>query len=81
MIIRSGNDHVEINYEKSDIGYYELIISDVQKHHGGVYSCKATNEHGEAHCEGTVTINGNLIVCAFIQVHVQLIIFFLFVFF
>lgn len=42
--------------EKADIGFYELVISDVQNEDSGQYSCVATNKFGEAHCEGTVTV-------------------------
>lgn len=42
--------------EKSDKGFYELVIPDVQEQDAGKYSCTAVNRFGEASCEASVTV-------------------------
>ncbi|XP_034109415.1 obscurin isoform X3 [Drosophila albomicans] len=49
------NDRIQIIRDKDYLGFYELVIEDVQKDDAGVYSCKAVNKHGEASCEATAT--------------------------
>lgn len=52
------NDRIQIIRDKDYLGFYELVIEDVQKEDAGIYSCKAVNKHGEADCEATVTTIG-----------------------
>ncbi|XP_020716206.1 obscurin isoform X3 [Ceratitis capitata] len=53
--ISEEDQRIQINREKDYLGYYELVISEVQKVDAGVYSCKAVNKHGEAQCEAKAT--------------------------
>ncbi|XP_059609268.1 obscurin isoform X2 [Phlebotomus argentipes] len=54
--IQAGDSHIEINSEREEAGFYELIIAEVNKRDAGNYSCTATNKHGEASCEAHVTV-------------------------
>ncbi|XP_034942777.1 obscurin isoform X3 [Chelonus insularis] len=54
--IDSKHERIKIINEKADKGFYELLIPDIQKTDAGKYSCTATNQYGEASCEGTLTI-------------------------
>ncbi|XP_043277218.1 obscurin isoform X4 [Venturia canescens] len=54
--IDSKNERVKIVTEKSESGFYEVVISDVQKQDAGKYSCKAKNRFGEASSEATVSV-------------------------
>lgn len=56
MLIDSKNERVKIVREKSESGFYEVVISDVLKQDAGKYSCKATNRFGSASCEAMVTV-------------------------
>ncbi|XP_070134157.1 obscurin isoform X1 [Drosophila bipectinata] len=49
------NDRIQIIREKDYLGFYELVIADVQKSDAGTYTCKATNKFGEATCEAVAT--------------------------
>ncbi|XP_032570248.1 obscurin isoform X7 [Drosophila sechellia] len=53
--ILETNDRIQIIRDKDYLGFYELVIADVQKTDAGTYSCKATNKHGEANCEAIAT--------------------------
>lgn len=55
------NSRIQIVREKDYLGYYELVINEVQKQDKGAYSCKAKNKHGEASCEANVTTVGSYI--------------------
>lgn len=46
--------------DKADIGFYELVIFDVQNEDSGKYTCVAKNKFGESTCEGRVTVTGLL---------------------
>lgn len=50
------DSRVKINRDKESLGFYELIISEVQKSDAGVYSCTAYNKFGTAKCEAIVTV-------------------------
>ncbi|XP_047741653.1 obscurin, partial [Hyalella azteca] len=43
---------------QSDVsqGHYELLIRHVQRADAGVYTCTAINVHGEASCQGIITV-------------------------
>ncbi|XP_066587330.1 obscurin isoform X6 [Prorops nasuta] len=56
VLIDSNNSRVKIIDEKSDKGFYELVIVDVQKEDAGKYSCTATNRFGDTSCEAQVTV-------------------------
>ncbi|XP_070068460.1 obscurin isoform X3 [Drosophila takahashii] len=53
--ILETNDRIQIIRDKDYLGFYELVIADVQKTDSGTYSCKATNKFGEATCEAVAT--------------------------
>ncbi|XP_026836119.1 obscurin isoform X2 [Drosophila erecta] len=53
--ILETNDRIQIIRDKDYLGFYELVIAEVQKTDAGTYSCKATNKHGEANCEAIAT--------------------------
>ncbi|XP_043948228.1 obscurin isoform X2 [Drosophila biarmipes] len=53
--ILETNDRIQIIRDKDYLGFYELVIADVQKTDSGTYSCKATNKFGEASCEAVAT--------------------------
>lgn len=55
---------MKIITEKSDKGFYELVIPDVLKEDAGKYSCTATNSHGEASCEAVVTVTDDKVIFA-----------------
>ncbi|XP_055686187.1 obscurin isoform X7 [Lutzomyia longipalpis] len=55
-IIQEGDARVEINREREEAGFYELIIAEVSKKDAGHYTCTATNKFGEASCEAVVTV-------------------------
>ncbi|CAG5100186.1 Similar to Unc-89: Obscurin (Drosophila melanogaster), partial [Cotesia congregata] len=59
-LIEANNARIKIQTDqdkfKSDGGFYELVIPDVQKQDGGKYTCTATNQFGEASCEATVSV-------------------------
>uniref|UniRef100_A0A1B0CNM4 Ig-like domain-containing protein n=1 Tax=Lutzomyia longipalpis TaxID=7200 RepID=A0A1B0CNM4_LUTLO len=57
-IIQEGDARVEINREREEAGFYELIIAEVSKKDAGHYTCTATNKFGEASCEAVVTVCG-----------------------
>lgn len=57
VLIDANHPRVKIVTEQADKGFYELVISDVQKQDGGKYSCTAKNKFGEASCEATVTVS------------------------
>lgn len=48
--------------DKADIGFYELVISDVQNEDSGKYTCVAKNKFGECTCEGRVTVTGKFLL-------------------
>lgn len=50
-----SNDHIQVIREKDYLGFYELVINDVEKSDAGVYKCKAVNTYGEVESEATVT--------------------------
>ncbi|XP_044576089.1 obscurin isoform X6 [Cotesia glomerata] len=60
QLIEANNARIKIQTDqdkfKSDSGFYELVIPDVQKQDGGKYTCTATNQFGEASCEATVSV-------------------------
>lgn len=49
--ILEEDNHIHINREKDYLGYYELVIHEVQKFDSGIYTCKAINKYGEVQCE------------------------------
>ncbi|XP_030557678.1 obscurin isoform X1 [Drosophila novamexicana] len=53
--ILESSDRIQIIRDKDYLGFYELVIADVQKDDAGIYSCKATNKFGEASCEAQAT--------------------------
>ncbi|KRF85677.1 uncharacterized protein Dvir_GJ19688, isoform B [Drosophila virilis] len=53
--ILESSDRIQIIRDKDYLGFYELVIVDVQKDDAGIYSCKATNKFGEASCEAQAT--------------------------
>ncbi|XP_054736972.1 obscurin isoform X2 [Anastrepha obliqua] len=53
--ILEDDNRIQINREKDYLGYYELVLNDVQKIDAGLYTCKATNKYGEVECEATAT--------------------------
>ncbi|XP_017836914.1 obscurin isoform X3 [Drosophila busckii] len=53
--IREVDDRIQIIRDKDYLGFYELVIAEVQKEDAGVYSCRASNKYGEASCEATAT--------------------------
>lgn len=44
--------------EHAEKGFYELVIPEVMTEDAGVYKCVATNKHGEASTEATLTVTG-----------------------
>ncbi|XP_051165305.1 obscurin isoform X5 [Leptopilina boulardi] len=64
VLIDSKNERMKIITEKSDKGFYELVIPDVLKEDAGKYSCTATNSHGEASCEAVVTVTDDKVIFA-----------------
>ncbi|XP_044021283.1 obscurin isoform X3 [Aphidius gifuensis] len=56
VLIDSKHERIKIITEKSDKGFYELVIPDVHKRDAGKYSCTATNQFGEASCEAVMTV-------------------------
>ncbi|XP_029048165.2 obscurin-like isoform X4 [Osmia bicornis bicornis] len=57
VLIDANHPRVKIVTEQADKGFYELVISDVQKQDAGKYSCTAKNKFGESSCEATVTVS------------------------
>ncbi|XP_069964240.1 obscurin isoform X3 [Bactrocera oleae] len=53
--ISEEDNHIQINREKDYLGYYELVIHEVQKFDSGIYTCKAINKYGETQCEAKAT--------------------------
>lgn len=49
---------MEVNTERRDAGFYELIIPEVEKRDAGMYSCTASNKYGEASCEAIMSVCG-----------------------
>lgn len=45
---------VTVDYEEQ--GSCTLTLEDVSLHHSGLYSCRATNSHGEALCSVTLAV-------------------------
>ncbi|XP_051571133.1 myosin light chain kinase, smooth muscle-like isoform X1 [Myxocyprinus asiaticus] len=45
---------VTVDYEEN--GSCTLTLENVSLHHSGLYSCRATNVHGEAQCSATLTV-------------------------
>lgn len=56
--ILETDDRIQIIREKDYLGFYELVIAEVQPEDAGVYSCKAVNKFGEASCEAKATTVG-----------------------
>lgn len=54
--ISNGDAHIQIHSEKDYLGYYELVIPEVKKSDGGIFSCTATNKYGIEKCDAIVTI-------------------------
>ena len=63
-LIDSKNERVKIVTEKSDKGFYEIVIPNVQKEDAGKYSCAAQNRFGEATCEANVTVTDEKLMFA-----------------
>ncbi|XP_076659526.1 obscurin isoform X2 [Halictus rubicundus] len=61
-LIDASHPRVKIITEQSDKGFYELVISDVQKQDAGKYSCTAKNRFGEASCEAVVTVTDDKVL-------------------
>lgn len=63
--ISEEDNHIQINREKDYLGYYELVIHEVQKFDSGIYTCKAINKYGETQCEAKATTVGksNTYIC------------------
>ncbi|XP_054088791.1 obscurin [Zeugodacus cucurbitae] len=53
--ISEADNRIQINREKDYLGYYELVIHEVQKLDAGIYTCKAVNKYGEVQCEASAT--------------------------
>ncbi|XP_067629054.1 obscurin isoform X3 [Eurosta solidaginis] len=53
--ILEDDNRIQIIREKDYLGFYELVLNEVQKGDAGVYTCKATNKYGEAQCEATAS--------------------------
>ncbi|XP_057717411.1 myosin light chain kinase, smooth muscle [Corythoichthys intestinalis] len=51
------SEAVRIEYEED--GRCTLIISEVCPHHADVYTCKATNDHGETACSASLLIQNS----------------------
>ena len=62
VLIDSKHERMKIVTEKSDKGFYELVIPDVLKEDAGKYSCTASNIHGETTCEATVTVTDDKVI-------------------
>lgn len=45
---------ITLDYEEN--GICTLTLEHVSLHHSGLYSCRATNVHGEALCSSTITV-------------------------
>ncbi|KAA0705708.1 Myosin light chain kinase, smooth muscle [Triplophysa tibetana] len=48
---------ITLDYEEN--GICTLTLEGVSLHHSGLYSCRATNVHGEALCSSTITVVEN----------------------
>lgn len=55
-MIDVNDSHIQINSEKDYLGFYELIIPEVQYSDAGKFSCTASNKYGSANCEAKVTV-------------------------
>lgn len=58
MEIAEDDSRREINSERADGGFFELIIAEVLASDAGSYSCTATNKYGEESCECNMTVCG-----------------------
>ncbi|XP_017469983.1 PREDICTED: uncharacterized protein LOC108361757, partial [Rhagoletis zephyria] len=56
--ILEDDNRIQIIREKDYLGYYELVLNEVQKIDAGIYTCKATNKYGEAQCEARASTVG-----------------------
>ncbi|CAG9826986.1 unnamed protein product [Diabrotica balteata] len=57
--IPENSERYQIIKEQAHKGFYELVIPVVKKEDAGVYKCVATNKHGEASSEATLTVTDN----------------------
>lgn len=51
---------MEINKDRVNAGFFELIIAEVLKSDAGTYSCTATNKYGQDSCECNMTVCGKI---------------------
>lgn len=49
----------EVNKDRSDAGFFELVIAEILKSDEGTYSCTASNKYGQETCECKMTVCGN----------------------
>nr|XP_018906231.1 PREDICTED: muscle M-line assembly protein unc-89 isoform X4 [Bemisia tabaci] len=55
-LIHNFEENVKIIEDKSDSGFYELVILNVKPSDAGTYKCIASNEYGEESCEAKLSV-------------------------
>lgn len=50
---------MEINRDRADNAFFELVFAEVLKSDAGTYSCTASNKYGQESCECKMTVCGN----------------------
>ncbi|XP_055374379.1 obscurin isoform X3 [Condylostylus longicornis] len=54
--IEEDSEVMQVVRDKDYLGFYELVIFQVEKSHSGHYSCEAVNKHGKSECSADVTV-------------------------
>lgn len=54
--ITDDDDHIEIVREKSHLGFYEMVLTNVTQADAGEYRCVASNKYSDESCSCIINV-------------------------